>query len=91
MKKVLSLFGSGREEDRMVGYLSFLKIGPKLLKFLPGMPFPGSGSSCQSNCLEITPPCPAQLPRDHKLCFARHPVRAAICQVCPLHFSAGML
>lgn len=40
VKKVLSLFGSGREEDRMVGYLSFLKIGPKLLKFLPGMPFP---------------------------------------------------
>ncbi len=37
VKKVLSLFGSGREEDRMVGYLSFLKIGPKLLKFLPGM------------------------------------------------------
>lgn len=36
VKKVLSLFGSGREEDRMVGYLSFLKIGPKLLKFLPG-------------------------------------------------------
>lgn len=36
MKKVLSLFGSGREEDRMVGYLSFLKVGPKLLKFLPG-------------------------------------------------------
>ena len=47
MKKVLSLFGSGREEDRMVGYLSFLKIGPKLLKFLPGMPFSRSGSSCQ--------------------------------------------
>ena len=37
VKKVLSLFGSGREEDRMVGYLSFLKIGPKLLKFLPGI------------------------------------------------------
>ncbi|KAK9811539.1 hypothetical protein WJX72_005618 [[Myrmecia] bisecta] len=36
VKKVLSLFGSGREEDRMVGYLSFLKIGPKLLRFLPG-------------------------------------------------------
>ena len=36
VKKVLSLFGSGREEDKMVGYLSFLKIGPKLLKFLPG-------------------------------------------------------
>ena len=34
--QVLSLFGSGREEDKMVGYLSFLKIGPKLLKFLPG-------------------------------------------------------
>lgn len=26
VKKVLSLFGSGREEDRMVGYLSFLKV-----------------------------------------------------------------
>ena len=36
VKKVLSLFGSGREEDKMVGYLSFLKIGPKLLKYLPG-------------------------------------------------------
>ena len=40
VKKVLSLFGSGREEDRMVGYLSFLKIGPKLLKFLPGDTLP---------------------------------------------------
>ena len=37
VKKVLSLFGSGREEDRMTGYLSFLKIGPKLLRFLPGV------------------------------------------------------
>ena len=37
VKKLLSLFGSGREEDRMVGYLSFLKLGPKLLRFLPGM------------------------------------------------------
>ena len=36
VKKVLSLFGSGREEDRLVGYLSFLKIGPQLLRFLPG-------------------------------------------------------
>lgn len=36
VKKVLSMFGSGKEEDRMVGYLSFLKIGPKLLRFLPG-------------------------------------------------------
>ena len=26
VKKVLSLFGSGREEDKMVGYLSFLKV-----------------------------------------------------------------
>lgn len=37
VKKLLGLFGSQREEDRMVGYLSFLKVGPKLLKFLPGM------------------------------------------------------
>ncbi|DBA83121.1 TPA: Magnesium chelatase [Trebouxia sp. C0005] len=36
VKKLLGLFGSQREEDRMVGYLSFLKLGPKLLKFLPG-------------------------------------------------------
>ena len=35
VKKVLSMFSSGREEDKMVGYLSFLKVGPKLLKFLP--------------------------------------------------------
>jgi magnesium chelatase subunit H len=26
VKKVLSLFGSQREEDRMVGYLAFLKV-----------------------------------------------------------------
>ncbi len=36
VKKLLSMFGSQREEDRMVGYLSFLKIGPQLLRFLPG-------------------------------------------------------
>ena len=36
VKKILSLFGSGKEEDRMVGYLSMLKFGPKLLKYLPG-------------------------------------------------------
>ncbi|RMZ54985.1 hypothetical protein APUTEX25_000502, partial [Auxenochlorella protothecoides] len=36
VQKVLKLFGSKREEDKLVGYLSFLKIGPKLLKFLPG-------------------------------------------------------
>ena len=36
VKAVLSKFGSGKEEDKLVGYLSFLKIGPKLLKFIPG-------------------------------------------------------
>ncbi|GFR42159.1 hypothetical protein Agub_g3011 [Astrephomene gubernaculifera] len=36
VKKLLSMFGSGREEDKMVGYLSFLKLGPKLLKWVPG-------------------------------------------------------
>lgn len=33
---ILSKFSGGKEEDKMVGYLSFLKIGPKLLKWLPG-------------------------------------------------------
>jgi magnesium chelatase subunit H len=32
---ILSKFGSGREEDKLAGYLSFLKTGPKLLKFIP--------------------------------------------------------
>ena len=32
---ILSKFGSGKEEDRLAGYLSFLKFGPKLLKYLP--------------------------------------------------------
>ncbi|MEM8809743.1 MAG: DUF3479 domain-containing protein, partial [Cyanobacteria bacterium P01_G01_bin.38] len=32
---ILSKFGSGKEEDRLAGYLSFLKVGPKLLKFVP--------------------------------------------------------
>lgn len=32
---ILSKFSSGREEDRLAGYLSFLKTGPKLLKFVP--------------------------------------------------------
>lgn len=32
---ILSKFGSGKEEDKLAGYLSFLKIGPKLLKFIP--------------------------------------------------------
>lgn len=35
VKKLLGLFGSQREEDRLAGYLSFLKIGPKILKFFP--------------------------------------------------------
>ncbi|GAB4234030.1 MAG: magnesium chelatase subunit H [Elainellaceae cyanobacterium] len=33
---ILSKFGgSQREEDKLAGYLSFLKVGPKLLKFVP--------------------------------------------------------
>ncbi len=32
---ILSKFGSGKEEDKLAGYLSFLKVGPKLLKFIP--------------------------------------------------------
>ncbi|GBF82033.1 magnesium chelatase subunit H [Aphanothece sacrum] len=32
---ILSKFSSGKEEDKLVGYLSFLKTGPKLLKFIP--------------------------------------------------------
>jgi magnesium chelatase subunit H len=33
---ILNKFGSGREEDKLAGYISFLKTGPKLLKFIPG-------------------------------------------------------
>jgi hypothetical protein len=40
------MFGSGREEDRLTGYLSFLKIGPQLLKFIPG------GHLCVCVCRE---------------------------------------
>lgn len=36
IKFILDKFSTGREEDRLAGYLSFLKIGPKLLKFVPG-------------------------------------------------------
>ncbi|MEM7062180.1 MAG: magnesium chelatase subunit H [Cyanobacteria bacterium P01_B01_bin.77] len=32
---ILSKFGSGKEEDKLAGYISFLKIGPKLLKYIP--------------------------------------------------------
>jgi hypothetical protein len=35
VKFILSKFSSGNEEDRLAGYLSFLKVGPKLLKFIP--------------------------------------------------------
>jgi len=35
IKFILSKFSSGREEDRLAGYLSFLKTGPKLLKYIP--------------------------------------------------------
>ena len=36
VKAVLSKFSSGKEEDKLNGYLQFLKIGPDLLKFIPG-------------------------------------------------------
>ena len=36
VKAVLSKFGSGKEEDKLSGYLKLLKIGPDLLKFVPG-------------------------------------------------------
>ena len=36
VKKILELFGSNREEDRVAGYLTMLKFGPKLLRYLPG-------------------------------------------------------
>jgi magnesium chelatase subunit H len=35
VKFILDKFGSGKEEDKLAGYISFLKIGPKLLKFIP--------------------------------------------------------
>ncbi|MBD2098431.1 magnesium chelatase subunit H [Trichocoleus sp. FACHB-591] len=35
VKFILDKFGSGKEEDKLAGYLSFLKVGPKLLKFVP--------------------------------------------------------
>lgn len=36
VKAVLSKFGSGKEEDKLAGYLKLLKVGPDLLKFIPG-------------------------------------------------------
>ena len=35
VKFILSKFSSGREEDKLAGYISFLKTGPKLLKYVP--------------------------------------------------------
>jgi len=35
VKFILSKFGNDREEDKLAGYLSFLKVGPKLLKYIP--------------------------------------------------------
>jgi magnesium chelatase subunit H len=32
---ILSKFSNSREEDKLAGYLSFLKTGPKLLKYIP--------------------------------------------------------
>ena len=62
VKKLLSLFGSGREEDRLVGYLSFLKIGPQLLRFLPG------ASKWPSRMPNALPTCfPNQLSRQGHL------------------------
>ncbi|MDY6781488.1 MAG: magnesium chelatase subunit H [Cyanobacteriota bacterium] len=35
VKFILDKFSQGREEDKLAGYISFLKIGPKLLKYIP--------------------------------------------------------
>jgi len=35
VRALLDKFGSGREEDRLAAYVGFLKVGPKLLRFLP--------------------------------------------------------
>jgi magnesium chelatase subunit H len=35
IKFILDKFSNGREEDKLAGYISFLKTGPKLLKFVP--------------------------------------------------------
>ena len=36
VKAILSKFGSGKEEDKLAGYIKLLKFGPDLLKFVPG-------------------------------------------------------
>lgn len=35
IQALLARFGSGREEDNLAAYIGFLKVGPKLLRFLP--------------------------------------------------------
>ena len=35
IQAILAKFSGGREEDRLAGYLSFLKVGPRLLRFIP--------------------------------------------------------
>ncbi|WP_016952417.1 magnesium chelatase subunit H [Anabaena sp. PCC 7108] len=35
IKFILDKFSNGKEEDKLAGYISFLKVGPKLLKFVP--------------------------------------------------------
>lgn len=36
VKALLSKFSSGKEEDKLSGYLKLLKIGPQLLQYVPG-------------------------------------------------------
>ena len=36
VKAILSKFSSGKEEDKLQGYLQLLKSGPELLKYFPG-------------------------------------------------------
>jgi magnesium chelatase subunit H len=43
VKAILSKFSSGKEEDKINGYLKMLKVGPDLLKFVPGVFVPGVG------------------------------------------------
>jgi magnesium chelatase subunit H len=35
VKFILDKFGDGKEEDKLAGYISILKVGPKLLKYIP--------------------------------------------------------
>src|ERR687886_2828253 len=35
VKFILDKFSNGREEEKLPGYISFLKVGPKLLKYIP--------------------------------------------------------